>query len=177
MVCRCAAEVSPAGPADVQPADGGEQNDYGLLMRVYLDICCLKRPFDDQAQPRIHLESEAVLALLDASGEHIEFLHAGAHDLENDQNPLPARAAKVRRWLDGVPLLDLADDRLQERTNEIMSLGFKNFDAFHLASAEAGLAEVFATCDDRLQAAANRHSVHLKVRVVNPVNLVREVLP
>jgi hypothetical protein len=28
---------------------------------LYLDICCLKRPFDDQAQPRIRLESEAVL--------------------------------------------------------------------------------------------------------------------
>lgn len=58
-----------------------------------------------------------------------------------------------------------------------MAAGFKNFDAFHLASAEAGRAEVFATCDDRLQAAANRPSASLKVRVVNPVNLVREVLP
>jgi hypothetical protein len=29
---------------------------------LYLDICCLKRPFDDQAQPRIRIESEAVLS-------------------------------------------------------------------------------------------------------------------
>ena len=28
-------------------------------MRLYLDICCLKRPFDDQTQPRIRMESEA----------------------------------------------------------------------------------------------------------------------
>lgn len=146
-------------------------------MRVYLDICCLKRPFDDQSQARIRLEAEAVLALLDASGEQIEFLHAGAHDLENDQNPLLKRAAKVRQWLEGIPVADLADDLLQARTGELITLGFKNFDAFHLASAEVGRAEVFATCDDRLHAAAQRHSANLKVRVVNPVNLAREVLP
>jgi len=53
-------------------------------MRVYLDMCCLKQPFDDQPQPRIHLESEAVLALLSAAGEKVEFLLGAALDLEND---------------------------------------------------------------------------------------------
>lgn len=33
-------------------------------MKVYLDACCLNRPFDDQTQIRIRLESEAVLTLL-----------------------------------------------------------------------------------------------------------------
>ena len=37
-------------------------------MRIYLDVCCLNRPFDDQRQDRIHLESEAVLTIL----KHIE---------------------------------------------------------------------------------------------------------
>ncbi|MBE2197400.1 MAG: hypothetical protein IAE79_02240 [Anaerolinea sp.] len=27
-------------------------------MRVYLDVCCLNRPFDDQSQERIQLEAE-----------------------------------------------------------------------------------------------------------------------
>ena len=30
-------------------------------MKIYLDVCCLNRPFDDQTQDRIHLESEAVV--------------------------------------------------------------------------------------------------------------------
>jgi predicted nucleic acid-binding protein len=145
-------------------------------MRIYLDMCCLKRPFDDQSQPRIHLETEAVLALLDASEKQIEFIRSGAHDLENGQNPLPARAARVRQWLETIPLADLAGDALQARTTELMNLGFKNFDAFHLANAEAAGVEAFATCDDRLQAAANRLPANLKVRVVNPVDLAREVL-
>jgi hypothetical protein len=146
-------------------------------MLAYLDICCLKRPFDDQSQPRIHLETEAILALLDAAGRGIEFLHAAAHDLENDQNPIPSRAARVRAWMEAIPMADLKEDLLEARTTELIALGFGSFDAFHLASAEVGGAEVFATCDDRLQAAANRHAAHLKVQVVNPLKLAREVLP
>ena len=34
-------------------------------MRVYLDVCCLNRPFDDQSQDRIKLETDAVLSILD----------------------------------------------------------------------------------------------------------------
>ena len=34
-------------------------------MRIYLDVSCLNRPFDDQTQSRVHLESEAVLLILD----------------------------------------------------------------------------------------------------------------
>jgi hypothetical protein len=33
-------------------------------MKVYLDTCSLNRPFDDQTQPRIHLETEAILWVL-----------------------------------------------------------------------------------------------------------------
>ena len=34
-------------------------------MRIYLDVSCLNRPFDDQSQPRIRLESEAVTLILE----------------------------------------------------------------------------------------------------------------
>lgn len=33
-------------------------------MKIYLDVCCLNRPFDDQAQTRIRLESEAILLII-----------------------------------------------------------------------------------------------------------------
>ena len=32
--------------------------------KVYMDVCCLNRPFDDQTQDRIRMESEAVLMIL-----------------------------------------------------------------------------------------------------------------
>ena len=33
-------------------------------MTIYLDVSCLNRPFDDQRQERIRLESEAVIVIL-----------------------------------------------------------------------------------------------------------------
>ncbi len=33
-------------------------------MDIYLDNCCFNRPFDDQTSLRIHLESEAIKAIL-----------------------------------------------------------------------------------------------------------------
>ena len=34
------------------------------MPRIYLDVCCLNRPFDDQRQDHIRLEAEAVLLIL-----------------------------------------------------------------------------------------------------------------
>lgn len=144
-------------------------------MRIYLDICCLKRPFDDQAQSRIHLETEAVLSILSAPTDEIEFIHGPAHDLENDQNPLPQRAGRVRQWLEKQPVANPSDAALTSRTAELMVLGFKNFDAFHLACAELDGADVLSTCDDRFLATARRHASILKTRVLDPVELAREL--
>ncbi|MBI3408901.1 MAG: PIN domain-containing protein [Planctomycetes bacterium] len=144
-------------------------------MRIYFDMCCLKRPFDDQAQPRIHLESEAILAVLGAPADRVEFMRGIALDLENEQNPLPQRASKVRQWLEALPTLDTPDELLRARTAELMTLGLKNFDAFHLACAELGSADVFCTCDDRFLAVTTRFAAHLKVRITNPTDLAKEV--
>lgn len=49
-------------------------------MLLYLDMCCIKRPFDDQSQPRIRLESEAVLGLLAAESDSLRFVRSAAAD-------------------------------------------------------------------------------------------------
>jgi len=61
-------------------------------MRIYLDNCCFNRPFDDQRQVRIRLESEAKLYIQ-------EFILLGKVDLvwsyildyENAANPFKER--------------------------------------------------------------------------------------
>jgi len=144
-------------------------------MLVYLDMCCINRPFDDQSQPRIRLESEAVLGLLAAESDSLRFVRSMALWLENEQNPLPTRAARVRRWLD-TPQPGVAASAVVSRTSDLMKLGFKNFDALHVASAEAASADVLATCDDRLIAAARKAGPSIKVRILGVVELAAEVL-
>ena len=144
-------------------------------MLIYLDMCCLKRPFDDQSQPRFRLESESVLALLAAESDVIRFERSPALWLENTRNPLPVRAARVARW-PGSPSSIADAARLASRTSEFMQIGFGNFDALHVASAEATNAEVLATCDDRLVRTARQAGAGLRVRVVGVVELAAEVL-
>lgn len=145
-------------------------------VRAYLDICALKRPFDDQTQARIRLEADAVLELLAATAERVTFVHAVAQDLENAQNPLTWRAARVADWLTALPRVDANADNLARRTQELMALGFRNFDAFHVACAELANADVLATTDDRLLTLSQRHAGLLAVRVIDVVTLAQEVL-
>lgn len=145
-------------------------------MLIYLDMCCLKRPFDDQTQSRIRLESEAVLSLLAAESDDLRIMRSPALVLENNQNPVRERAAKVGSWLGAWPVTELDVRQLTERTAELMALGFKNFDALHIATAELGKAEVFASCDDRLLKLALRCKDNLRLRVSSVIDLAREAL-
>jgi hypothetical protein len=65
---------------------------------------------------------------------------------------------------------------IEMRTAELMEMGFKAFDAIHVASAELAGAEAFACCDDRLVAVAARNRERTRVRVLQVLQLAREVL-
>jgi len=67
------------------------------MTRIYLDVCCLNRPFDDQQQDRIRLESEAVLLILaHLEAGKWEWLGSEVVDWEIEQTPDPERKARVR---------------------------------------------------------------------------------
>lgn len=147
------------------------------MLKLYLDICCLKRPFDEPTQERIRLEAEAVLTIVGADHERVAFVRALAQDLENEQNPLTSRAARVRRWLESVSLGTIEEGQLASRTRELMAIGFRNFDALHVASAELSGANVLVTCDDRLLSTARRSRDSIRVRVSDPITIASEVFP
>jgi len=68
-------------------------------MRIYLDNCCFNRPYDDQSQPRIRLETEAKLEIQERIriGE-VELVWSYIIDLENAANPFAERSEGIRRW-------------------------------------------------------------------------------
>ncbi len=145
-------------------------------MRVYLDICCLMRPFDGLSQERVRLESEAVLAILGAPPAAVELVRSLAHRLENSLNPVAWRAARVAMWLAERPTSEIDDSALAPRVGALLAAGFKSFDALQLASAEHSESHTFVTVDDRLLAAASRQAASLRCAVREPVSFAREVL-
>lgn len=144
-------------------------------MLIYLDMCCLKRPFDDQSQPRIRLETEAVLSLLAMESDQVRFVRSTALLLENDLNPIRERAARVEQWLKAAAFWGPVDaSSLQSRVAELMRLGIKNFDALHVASAEQAGAQLCATVDDRLLSAAARRADLILTRVCSVLECIQE---
>jgi predicted nucleic acid-binding protein len=55
-------------------------------------------------------------------------------------------------------------------------MGFRTYDALHLACAEQATVDVFPTTDDRVLRIATRHTAQLKVYVANPLAWLLEVI-
>ena len=73
-------------------------------MKLYLDVCCLNRPFDGQSQNRVRLEAEAVLSILEmAEAGELEII--GSDIIDDDMLRSAKRAGlKVKienpaKWL------------------------------------------------------------------------------
>jgi hypothetical protein len=137
---------------------------------VYLDLCCYNRPFDDQSQARVHLEAEAVLAIVQRVGSASwELVGSAVLKAEARANPDPDRRKQVLDLMEATTW-ELAVDRTTfERAREIQQLGFRQFDSLHLACAERARVDVFLTTDDGLVRLAKRQAQGLQVRVENPL--------
>jgi predicted nucleic acid-binding protein len=146
-------------------------------MKLYLDVCCLNRPFDDQTQDRIRLEAEAVLLVLTRleAGDW-EWVGSEVLDFEIERTPDLGRQARVKLLMTAVRHLIVVGPRDVTRAQQLEGLGFQPFDALHLACAERGDVDVFLSTDDRLVRRAARVADQLRVRVSNPLSWLAEVL-
>ena len=60
------------------------------------------------------------------------------------------------------------------RGKQLEALGFKEYDALHIACAETGEADIFLTTDDAVIRRAKRLGSQLHVRVKNPDTWLQE---
>jgi hypothetical protein len=144
-------------------------------VRVYLDACCLNRLTDDQGQPRIARKAEAMQRIFRlVLAKAIQWSSSTALEAETGSNPDPERRYEVEVLLllatDSIPL----SSEIVQRAEELEALGYGAFDALHVSSAEAGAAEVLLTTDDRFIKRAARAVGSPRVRILNPVEWLRE---
>ncbi len=144
-------------------------------MRVYLDTCSLERPWDIKSHARIHLEAEAVLAVLTECSEGQITLVASEvlqFEIERIQDPLRSTHAyealsKATSYID-------ATEAVLERAGNLRDLGISPLDALHLASAIEAGADFFCTCDDKLLRKAKSMMIE-GTKVVSPLELIVEL--
>jgi hypothetical protein len=135
---------------------------------VYLDVCALSRPFDDQGYLRIKLETDAVNMILSKvkqgkykllfSSVHIKEIEAYNDILER------VELQTILNKLGEQIFVNLSITRA--RAEELLNLGFGIADAAHVAFAEETGA-LFISCDYKLIKKCLKH--HIKVWCGNPV--------
>jgi hypothetical protein len=141
-----------------------------------LDLCCLNRPFDDQTQPRVNVEAQAVVLIfqgLQSRGHQL--CTSTALAVENARNPNVDHRRRVKALLDQAEVSIPHGKALDARVLELKKFGFREFDAYHVGSAEAGACDRLVTCDDQFLKAARRSSATINVMVTDPISLVSEV--
>lgn len=139
-------------------------------MKIYLDNCCFNRPFDDQSQIRIRLETEAKLyiqkKILD---KQIELVWSYILDYENEFNPFEERKNVIRKWKNHANLNITETKEIIDKAKQLLKYGIKSKDALHLSCAVCNNCDYFITTDDFLiQNLLN----YEEIKVINPLTFI-----
>lgn len=123
-------------------------------LRVYLDNCAYNRPYDDQTQMRINLETQAKLHIQELiRDQKLELVTSYVLDFENSQSRYEIQRTAIKQFMDEHAAIYVgAGNRaeVQSEAKKIMETGVKEKDALHVACARKAGCQYFITTDDRL---------------------------
>jgi len=137
------------------------------LISVYIDSSSWNRLYDDHAQDRIRKEARAVEDIISLiRDDQIRLIFSQALQEEMSRHPDIAYGAMhlAKEFISRTPEID-------HRGVQLHNKGMGLYDALHVASAEAGGADVLLTSDDRMIRKARSLGVH--VRLENPVEWLK----
>ena len=144
-----------------------------IKAKIYMDMCCFNRPYDDQQQTRIHLESLSKLHLqhMITTGE-LDFVWSFVLEYENSRNPFQLRKETIRKFsYRCVQYIDESHaDCIAKTAKTIMKSGVKEKDALHVACAIFASCDYFLTTDDRLL--KYRTS---QLKIINPTQFINDM--
>ncbi len=118
-------------------------------MVIYLDNCCFNRPYDDQAQLKIRLESEVKLVIQERiiRGD-LGLVWSFILEYENDDNPFGERRRNIEKWRSVATEIVLETELLVRLASDFSEMGLKAKDSLHLAAATVSKCTYFIITDD-----------------------------
>ncbi len=140
------------------------------MIKIYLDVCCLNRPFDDQTQARIRLETEAIIIIINkCKTNNWQLVTSNAIETEIAKISNREKLKQIIEILSLATTRILVNETITQRTLELNQLGFSPYDAAHIASAEYGKIDILLTTDDRLLNRSLRYFDIIKIQLANPL--------
>lgn len=140
-------------------------------MRVYFDICCYNRRFDDKSIGEISLEYRDMIEIQkEIVRGNIELVTSFMLHYENYQkkdirkrNNIDFFIKNYRKIYIGIENID----KLTEEVKIIVKSGIKEKDAYHIASAILADCDYFVTVDKRLLKFSND-----KIKIMNIIDFM-----
>ena len=146
-------------------------------MKLYLDCCCYNRPYDDQNQEKIHMEGEAILAILNrCKQQNDEIVGSPALELEIDRIDDIEKREKVKYFYDQtITIRTNYTANILRRVQELSEqTNMRTLDKFHLSFAENSEVDILLTTDTKFEKASSK--LELKIKVINPLKYLLEAV-
>ena len=120
-------------------------------LKIYLDNCCFNRPYDDQTQDIIMLETTAKLLIQKLVAEKkIDLVWSYILKFENSQNIYEAKKNAIAGWRKLSSLYVDQNNEIELLAQKITQHGLKNADSLHVACAIFAECKYFITVDRRI---------------------------
>lgn len=145
-----------------------------MSMKIYMDNCCYNRPYDDQSQIRIHLETDAKLYIQDMvkNGE-LDLVTSFMLEYENDKNRFTHKKRAIADFINMNESYYVGIEKekeTQQIAEKIIKTGVKSADALHIACAVLAGSDYFVTTDDRLLKFQTED-----IQIVTPCEFIRRL--
>ncbi|MDA3940341.1 MAG: PIN domain protein [Spirochaetia bacterium] len=142
-------------------------------INLYLDNCCFNRPYDDQSQLVIKLETEAKIAIQERIKNGLYLLHwSYILDFENSNNPFIERKTEIKKWKE-LSVSDIGEtDTIIDRMNKLCTLGIKTLDSLHISCSIEQNCSYFLTVDKGILKKAQ----YIKeIKILSPIEFIIEM--
>lgn len=137
---------------------------------IYLDLCCFNRPYDDQSMLSIYLETQAKLQIQDnVRNNNIALVWSTMMDFENSANMDEIIREEINTWRELSDIVIHQSETIVQKAKLFQSIGLRNKDALHIASAIAGNARYFITTDKGI---LKKRDLIGDISVLNPVDFI-----
>ena len=143
-------------------------------MKIYLDMCCYNRPYDEQSQLKVAMETQSKLYIQNLIKEkRLELITSYMLRYECSNNPFEMRRNTILDFIHKNTFAYVGEERKEDievKATEIMRTGVKFKDACHVASAIYAGCEYFISTDMRLL--KNKTD---EIKMVTPIEFVTEM--
>ena len=148
-----------------------------MNIKIYLDACCLNRPFDNQSQVRVHLESEAILQIIESAKKgKVIWFNSDALEFEVDKIENQDKKEKVLALLEYSNNKIEMSDTILSKAIDIQKLGFSPLDALHVALGIFIQVDVLLTTDDKLEKIGKKNKLKIGIDIDNPLNWIKNII-